>query len=79
MYTDTITVTLSYAVAVVGLEQTFFRVSEDVGVVELCANVSSPVIDCPIKFPFEVQLSTCDGTASTTSFTVCMRYNHSLS
>ena len=67
---------LSYAVAVVGLEKTFFRVSEDVGVVELCANVSFPVIDCPIKFPFEVQLSTCDGTASTASFTVCMRYNH---
>ena len=70
------TQTLSYVGAVVGLEQTFFRVSEDVGVVELCAIVSSPVIDCPIKFPFEVQLSTCDGTASTTSFTACMRYNH---
>ena len=32
---------LSYAVAVVGLELTFFSVSEDVGVVELCANVSA--------------------------------------
>ena len=53
--------------AVVGLEQTFFRVSEDVGVVELCAIVSSPVIDCPIKFPFEVQLYTCDGTAGLVS------------
>ena len=70
--------TLSYVGAVVGLEQTFFRVSGDVGVVELCANVSFPVIDCPIKFPFEVQLSTCDGTASTASFAVCMRYNHIL-
>ena len=49
-------------VAVVGLEQTFFRVSESVGVVELCANVSFPVVDCPIKFPFEVNLSTRDGT-----------------
>ena len=76
VYTDTITVTLSYAVAVVGLEQTFFRVSGDVGVVELCVNVSSPVIDCPIKFPFEVQLSTCDGTASAASFTAHMRPNH---
>ena len=65
-----------YIGAVVGLEQTFFRVSEDVGVAELCAIVSSPVIDCPIKFPFEVQLSICDGPASTTSFTACMRYNH---
>ena len=50
-------------VAVVGLEQTFFRVSENVSLVELCANVSSPVVDCPIKFPFEVNLSTRDGTA----------------
>ena len=50
-------------VAVVGLEQTFFRVSASVGVVELCANVSFPVVDCPIKFPFEVNLSTRDGTA----------------
>ena len=58
------TQTFSYVGAVVGLEQTFLRVSESVGVVELCANVSSPVIDCLIKFPFEVQLSTCDRTAS---------------
>ena len=50
-------------VACVGLEQTFFRVSEGVDVVELCASVSSPVVDCPIKFPFEVNLSTRDGTA----------------
>ena len=53
--------------AVVGLEQTFFRVSEDVGVVELCANVSSPVIDCPIAFPFEVHLTTHDGSAGLVS------------
>ena len=51
--------------AVVGLEQTFFRVSEGVGVVELCANVSFPAIDCPIAFPFDVQLSTFDGSAGT--------------
>ena len=49
--------------AVVGLEQTFFRVSEDVVVVELCAVVSSPDIDCPIAFPFEIILSTLDGSA----------------
>ena len=55
--------------AVVGFEQTFFRVSEDVGVVELCANVYFPVIDCPIAFPFEVHLFTRDGFAGTMSFT----------
>ena len=50
-------------VACVGLEQTFFRVPESVGVVELCVIVSSPDVDCPIKFNFEVNLSTRDGTA----------------
>ena len=50
-------------VAVVGLEPTFFRVSEGVGVVELCASVLSPDVECPIKFPFEVNLSTRNGTA----------------
>ena len=49
--------------AVVGLERTFITVSEDVGVVELCAIVRSPVITCPIDYPFEVNLSTDDGTA----------------
>ena len=44
--------------AVVGLEQTFFNVSESVGVVELCTNVSFPVIDCPIPFRFFVTIST---------------------
>ena len=50
--------------AIVGLEQTFFRVSEGVGMVELCANVSSPAIDCPITFAFTIILSSKDGTAS---------------
>ena len=38
----------------VGLEQTFFREMENVGVIELCAVV------CPIKFTFDVQLYTTD-------------------
>ena len=47
-----------------GLEQTVIRViEEETGDVELCVNVTSPVIDCPIEFPFEVRLSTSDGTA----------------
>ena len=44
--------------AVVGLEETFYRVSEDVGVVVVCAIVYSPDIECPIQFPFNVSLST---------------------
>ena len=49
--------------AVVGLEETFYQVSEDVGVVEVCAIVYSPVNDCPIAFPFQVRLTTRDGSA----------------
>ena len=49
--------------AVVGLERTFYSVSEDVGVVEVCAIVYSPTIDCPIAFPFNVSLSTSEGSA----------------
>ena len=47
----------------VGLERTFYSVSEGVGVVELCAVVYEPDITCPIEFPFNVSLSTADGTA----------------
>ena len=48
---------------VVGLEQTFFRVEEDVGLIQICVKVSFPEINCPIAFPFEILLSTADGTA----------------
>ena len=49
--------------AVVGLEKTIYSVSEYVGVLELCAIVYSPTVDCPIVFPFDVSLSTSDNTA----------------
>ena len=49
--------------AVVSLEQTFFRVSEDVGLVELCANIIFHVSDIPINYPIEIRLSTLDGVA----------------
>jgi hypothetical protein len=49
--------------AVVGLERTFYQVSEDVGVVEVCAIVYSPSGICPIAIPFDVALSTLDGTS----------------
>ena len=44
---------------------TFYEVSEDVGEVEVCTIVYSPNgnIECPIKFPFEVFLSTTEGSA----------------
>ena len=46
-----------------GLENTIYSVSENVGVVEVCAIVYSPTIDCPIEVPFDVSLSTSDNTA----------------
>ena len=46
-----------------GLERTFYNVSEDVGVLEVCAIVYSPTITCPIALPFDVSLSTSDSTA----------------
>ena len=49
--------------ATVGLEMTFYQVTEDVGVVEVCVNVSDPDIFCPIECPFNVTLTTMDGTA----------------
>ena len=52
-----------HAVAVVGLERAFYSVREDVGVVEVCAIVYSPTINCPIAFPFNVHLFTRDSTA----------------
>ena len=42
--------------AVVGLERTFYNVSEDEKHVELCADVLLPNIECPIEFPFDIYL-----------------------
>ena len=54
-----------HTVAVVGLDETFFNVSEDVVTVELCAIIYIPngTVNCPIAFPFTVSLSTSDFTA----------------
>ena len=38
------------------LGQTLLCVSEDDCVVELCARVISPDIECPVTFPFEIGL-----------------------
>ena len=65
MFVPSITISLSFPVtdAVVGLEETYYNVSEGVGVVEVCAIVYEPVGACPIAFPFTVLLSTIDDTA----------------
>ena len=50
-------------VGVVGLERTFYRVSENPGVVEVCAVVYSQNVTCPIEFAFDINLLTTDGSA----------------
>jgi hypothetical protein len=68
----------------VGLEHTLFKISNDVGMVELCAVVYQPAnVECPIAFSFDVRLATMDGTAvnpmdylqlnSTLSFATCQK------
>ena len=54
---------ITLTVAVVGLEKTFYRTTEGLGVVEVCAVVYSPSITCPIEFPFSILLQTADGSA----------------
>ena len=49
--------------AVVGLESTSYSVLEEMGTVEVCAIIYSPVIDCPIAFPFDIGLTTNNGSA----------------
>ena len=47
----------------VGLEIPEVMVKEDVGVAEVCVVVNSPVIPCPVIFPFEILFTTSDITA----------------
>ena len=48
---------ISTPVAVVGLERTFYQVSEDVGVMEVCVIVYSN-LPCLVDFEFDVNLTT---------------------
>ena len=46
-----------------GLENTGYTVNEDYASVNVCVRVSSPDIDCPIGFPFELGFTATSGTA----------------
>ena len=50
-------------VAVLSVERSFYEVSLDEGVVEVCTNISTPITECPIEFPFEVRLRSSETTA----------------
>ena len=56
---------MSHTVIGVGLERTLYQVSEDVGAVNVCAVIKfySSNVDCPVPFPFDIKLSTGDGSA----------------
>ena len=54
---------ISPSEAVVGLQTTFYTVSEDQGEVRVCVEVSSPNRNCPIEYPIDVLLSTGDDSA----------------
>ena len=49
--------------AVVGLEKTFYRISEEAVQVEVCAIVYSPALDCPINFAFDIGYYTREDSA----------------
>ena len=59
-----------------GLEETFYRVSEGVGFMEVCAVVYSPNgnLQCPIDYAFDVHFSTSDGSAAGKVFGGCFSY-----
>ena len=52
-----------HSVAVVGLNGTFYQVSENKSMIKVCATIYHPTIDCPIGFPFHVRLTTTNDSA----------------
>ena len=51
------------AVVSIRLEMKDYEVNEDAGSVELCVEIVSPVVDCPVHFPFELVIVASDITA----------------
>ena len=51
--------------AAVGLERTSYTVSGPVVTVQICALVYSPLMSCPIEFPFTLGLSAANGNSYT--------------
>ena len=52
----------------VGLEKTFYNISESEGVVEICVNASGTNASCPSPLTFQVSLSTASNTAGIHSY-----------
>ena len=49
--------------AMVGFESSQYSVRENEGVVQVCAVVQHPEVNCVINFPFNILLSVSDGSA----------------
>ena len=49
--------------AVVGLEMTSYTIAEHHQLLEVCARVFDPDLECPISFPFDMFFTTVDGSA----------------
>ena len=65
--------------AVIGLEKTYYPVSErSIGEVEICVTVYRPSVECPIQFPFTLILKAIDGTAGMCRGTTCMYINETM-
>ena len=67
-----------HTVAIIGFERTLYDVSEDTVVVGICAVVSSPSIDCPIKAPINVSFATEDNTAGIYKCTIVFNYEQNM-
>ena len=52
--------------AVVGFKRSRVTVQEDVGMVQLCVEIFSPDIECPVLLPFELIVTATNGTAGNT-------------
>ena len=49
----------------VAFERVVTGVGEDQGMIRVCVRIFSPSVDCPVVFPFELIITTSDGTAGT--------------
>ena len=52
--------------AVIGFKRSRVAVQEDEGMVQVCVEIFSPDIECPVVFPIELIITASDGSAGNT-------------
>ena len=67
-----ITDSLFIAAADIRLEMLNYEIDEDDGPVELCVEIVSPDITCPVAFPFDLVFITSDITAGMTHYHIVL-------